>query len=89
MRAKVSGTMDQLDVDDTSLWRNEARISSCSFVTIGGLIIISVLFYTVAHAENRIYTLDDCFKLALERSTTVATSIDQIDQADAQIKQAQ
>ncbi len=50
--------------------------------------MISVLFCTVAHAENRTYTLDDCFKLALVRSATVVTSTDQIDQTDAQIKQA-
>ncbi len=39
-------------------------------------------------AVAREVTLKDCYKLALERSASLAMSIDQIDQTDAQIKQS-
>lgn len=41
-----------------------------------------------ALAQARVVTLPDCYKLALERSSTIAISLDQINQTDAQIKQA-
>ena len=46
-------------------------------------------FFSSAYAKEEVFTLDNCFHLAIARSTTLSYNIDQLNQVEQQIKEAQ